>query len=89
MKYNRQTRLKTRWILIESQLNLTAITLITVVWTQNVIKLRHVSYCYIKIIKKRYKQQSLAGRIDKLGGPDPARGPEFENHWYTCSFTVL
>ena len=29
------------------------------------------------MIKKRNKQQSLAGRIDKLGGP------EFENHWYS------
>ena len=41
----------------------------TVVWTQNVIKLRHVSYYHIKMIKKINKQQSLAGRIDKLGGP--------------------
>ena len=32
------------------------------------------------MIKKRNKQQSLAGRIDKLGGP------EFENHWYTWLF---
>ena len=29
---------------------------------------------YKIMIKKRNKQQSLAGRIDKLGGP------EFENH---------
>ena len=78
------------WKLAESQFNLTAITLITVVWTQNVIKLRHVSYCNIKIIIKRNKQQSLAGRIDKLGGP------EFENHcpipwsWNTfCDTHVL
>ena len=42
--------------------------------TQNVNNLRHVSYCHIQMIKKRNKQQSLAGRIDKLGGP------EFENH---------
>ena len=42
--------------------------------TQNVIKLRHVPYCHIQIIKNKNKQQSLAGRIDKLGGP------EFENH---------
>ena len=50
--------------------------------TQNVIKLRHVSYCHIQMIKKRNKQQSLAGRIDKLGGP------EFENHcckWWQLS----
>ena len=32
------------------------------------------------MIKKRNKQQSLAGRIDKLGGP------EFENHCFTPSF---
>ena len=70
---------KTRWIFFESQFNLTAITLITVVWTQNVIKLRHVSYCHIKMINRRNKQQSLAGPIDKLGGP------EFENHCFTVS----
>ena len=34
----------------------------------------HIVTC--KMIKKRNKQQSLAGRIDKLGGP------EFENHCY-------
>ena len=57
--------------------------------TQNVIKLRHGSYYHIKMIKKRNKQQSLVGRIDKLGGPDPARGPEFENHCYRVFISIL
>ena len=50
--------------------------------TQNVIKLRPVSYCHIKMNKKRNKQQSLAGRIDKLSGP------EFENPWSNSSYQV-